>query len=514
MTKCWLILWNIVLIGIVGVISANAGFVVESTLRGALQLGSDDMKWISISLIMMLGIILPLAVFLAQRYGYKRVFFWGTVVFLLGTLLNSFAFDYYSVLVARALGGIGAGALFPLSIAIIDKVFPKQKVALAITLYVGLVFGFGSSLGFIIGGYFVQFINWHAPFLLCLIVGIPSLFLTHFLHEETPLNTHLKFDKWGYIFFVTFIASILLILNSAKAEWNTDGWNSTFMWSCYVLACLSLAILVPLQLRRKDPLISFALFKRNSFLIGCIVIFFVGAPLYSTQILSVAFLDADLGYEKHTIGILLATFGITLGASTALTVFLSKIINVRILTLIGMGIITISCFLTPSISIYSEHHQYLWVWNLRMIGIGLSLGPATALALSELPPVVSGAAAVFITLFRQVGGTIGSLWTEVVTTQRNIFHQEMFGAQVESMAPAFQSTFTHLKDHLVHQVGALPAEAEALARALLEKNILTQAHVASIGDAFFLLGIATLLSCIGLILEMSLSSFKTSLGCD
>lgn len=145
-----------------------------------------------------------------------------------------------------------------------------------------------------------------------------------------------------------------------------------------------------------------------------------------------------------------------------------------------------------------------------MVGIGLALGPATSLSLSELSPAVAGAAAVFITLFRQVGGTIGSLWTEVVMDERNIFHREIFGSQMNSTSPAFQSTLLHLKDHLIRQAGALPIEAEAQARALIQENIFAQSHAASLGDAFFLLGIATLLSVITLLIEMGWSSIQQS----
>ncbi|MGH2613195.1 MAG: MFS transporter, partial [Rhabdochlamydiaceae bacterium] len=468
------------------------------------------MRWISISFIMMLGIIVPLAVYLAQRYGYKRIFFYGSVVFLLGSLLNSFAFDFTSVLLSRAIAGAGSGALFPLSIAILDKVFPKKQITLALILYVGLGFGCGSSLGYLTGGYFAQYFSWKLPFLLCFIIGCISLLITYFVHQETEFDRKSKFDIGGYLTFITFISSILLILNCAKAQWNTTGWNSPFMWSCYILSFVSLIVFIPLELKKREPLISFALFKTKSFLIGCIAIFFIGAPLYSTQLLTGTFLDGDLGYEKHTIGLLSMTLGITLGLTSACTVFLSKKISIRVLTLVGMGIITISCFLNPLISIYSSHTQFLWIWNLRMVGIGLALGPATSLSLSELSPAVAGAAAVFITLFRQVGGTIGSLWTEVVMDERNIFHREIFGSQMNSTSPAFQSTLLHLKDHLIRQAGALPIEAEAQARALIQENIFAQSHAASLGDAFFLLGIATLLSVITLLIEMGWSSIQQS----
>jgi DHA2 family multidrug resistance protein len=504
----WIVLWNIILIGLLGVFSGSAGFIGESTLQGDLALSSDDMRWVSISYIMVLGMVLPLAVFLAQRYGYKRIFFYGSAVFLMGSLFSGFAFDFTSTLLSRALSGIGAGALFPLSIAVIDQVFTKKQITFALVLYVGLVFGGGSGLGFLLGGYLVQYVSWQSPFLVCSAVGCVSLFITHFFHPETEPHRDLKFDTWGYVTFVIFISSILLILNCAKAEWNTNGWDSLFMWSCYVLGFISLILFIILELLNPAPLISFALFKTNSFFTGCIAIFFIGAPLYATQLLSTTFLDALLGYEKHTIGLLLTTLGITLGATSMCTVFLSRKISIRVLTLTGMAIITVSCFLAPAASIYSNHTQLLWIWNLRMIGVGLALGPATSLSLSELPPSVAGAAAVFITLFRQVGGTIGSLWAEVVSDTRSVFHQQMFGSQISTLSPAFQSTLQHLKSYLIRQAGALPAEAEAQARALIQSDVLVQARAASIGDAFFLLGIATLLSCALLLLEMGWSAMK------
>lgn len=507
----WIVFWNIILIGALGVLSANAGFIVDSTLQGDLALSSDDMRWVSVSFIMVLGMVLPLAVFLAQRYGYKCMFFYGSAVFLLGSLLSGIAFDFTSTLISRAISGMGAGALFPLSIAVIDQVFTKKQIPFVMSLYVGLSFGLGSVLGFLIGGYLAQYFSWQSPFLICFSVGLISLFITHFFHEETELDHKSTFDIWGYTTFVIFIASILLILNSAKADWNTQGWNSSFMWVCYVLGALSLTLFVFIERKHPAPVISFALFKTKSFLVGCVALFVIGGPYYATLIFSTTFLDAVLGYEKHTIGLLLSTMGITLGITSACTVFLSKKISIRVLTMVGMGIITVSCFLAPSLSVYNTHEQLLWVWNLRMVGVGLALGPATALSLSELPPSVAGAAAVFITLARQVGGTLGSLWTGVIVDERTVFHQEMFGSQVDTLSPAFQSIFYHLKEHLVRQIGAFPAEAEAQAKALIQAHIITQSHTASIADAFYLFGIATLASFAALLIETSWNSRKNLL---
>ncbi|HUD01823.1 MAG TPA: MFS transporter [Rhabdochlamydiaceae bacterium] len=504
----WLILANVIFASVIGVISATAGYVADSTIQGALQMSNDDLRWISVSFIMMLGIILPLGIYLAVRYGYKIIFFYGLAVFVFGSLLNSLAFDFWSLLISRAIAGAGAGALFPLSIAIIAQIFPKDKLTLPLALYVGLGFGIGTVLGYLVGGYFVQYISWQSPFFLCFLLGLPSLLLTALLHKETEPGEVHKFDTWGYVAFIFFISNLLLILNSAKADWNTQGWTSPFIITCSILAVLSLLILIPLELRNPHPLIIFSLFKTRSFLLGCITIFFVGAPLYTTQILSVIFLDYDLHYEKHTIGVFLLTTGLTLGIVSSCAAFLTKFFNIRFLTLTGMVLITISCWINPNVTIYSSHGQLLWMWNLRMIGIGLALGPATAYAMSDITPALAGAASVFITFARQMGGTLGSLSAQVITIERQEFHNEMFGAQVDTSSPAFQEVARHLQSHLIHNTGATPAEAPHLADSIIRANVLTQSHAAAQNDAFFLLGLATFAICISILLEMGWEAYK------
>jgi hypothetical protein len=148
------------------------------------------------------------------------------------------------------------------------------------------------------------------------------------------------------------------------------------------------------------------------------------------------------------------------------------------------------------------------MWNLRMIGIGLALGPATAYAMSDITPALAGAASVFITFARQMGGTLGSLSAQVITIERQEFHNEMFGAQVDTSSPAFQEVARHLQSHLIHNTGATPAEAPHLADSIIRANVLTQSHAAAQNDAFFLLGLATFAICISILLEMGWEAYK------
>jgi DHA2 family multidrug resistance protein len=485
----------------IGVFSGTAGFVVESTLQGALMLSDDDNRWISISFIMMLGVVLPLAAYLADRYGYKRLFFVGTVILCFGSLLNCFSFDFWSLLISRAITGVGAGTLFPISIAIIDQVFPKDKLVKALSLYVGLGFGVGTFLGILTGGFSAQYLSWKTPFLICFFLGIPSLFATWVLHPESTAFKSKKFDYLGYVLFTIFISALLVLLVSAKAEWNAAGWNSPFILWCIVFAIVSLIWLVWVEIKTPNPIILFSLFRIKSFSLGCFAIFVVGLPLYATQLLTINFLDADLGYAKYTIGLYLCSLGVTLGVFSAVAAFLTKKIDVRILTMIGLSLITLSCWLNPDMTIYSSHFQIFGINNLRVLGVSLTLGPATSLAMSEIQKEESGIASVFVTLARQIGGTLGTLIAGLMMIDRFQFHNQIFGSRINQKSAAFEKVSHHLQTHLIHNAGASPLDAADKAEGIIRANVMTQANATAMTDFFYLLGFVTFAIVIGLLVE-------------
>jgi hypothetical protein len=128
--------------------------------------------------------------------------------------------------------------------------------------------------------------------------------------------------------------------------------------------------------------------------------------------------------------------------------------------------------------------------------------------MSDIPSALAGAASVFVTFARQIGGTLGSLSAQVITTERQEFHNEMFGAQIDTASPAFQGVIRNLQSHLIHNTGVAPSEAPHLAESIIRANVLTQSHATAQNDAFFLLGIATFVICISILLETGWEAYQ------
>lgn len=504
----WLILANTTLATFIGGGSAVAGFIADSNIRGALQMSSDDLQWISISFIMMLGIILPLAVYLAERFGYKRIFFAGIAMLAFGSLLNGLAFSFHTFLFSRMLAGAGAGALFPLSIAIINQNMPPSRMPLAMALNVAFAFGFGNALGYYLSGYLCQWVGWQYAFIAFFILGLPVLLATWIIHPETPPKKDRTFDGIGYLLFTLFLSALLVALNSAKSKWNTGGWTSTPILSCLAICVVCFILLLIWEARHPQPIIPLELFKIRSFSLGMFAVIMVGATLYASQIYAVDFFDGALHYQKQTIGARMAAQTLYLGFVSTAVAVLSKRLNILLITVSGLTILAITCFLQMNVTLYSDPAKYQWLLNVRMIATAISLGPATAMALREVPQALGGAASMLVTFARQVGGTIGVVAFYDVIYDRTIFHSQMFGAQVDMNNPRLHQTLRGVEWHLQRNCGSLPSESAAQATELFRDNVALQSQVTGVSDIFYAMGWIIAAATMFLILEALMARKK------
>ncbi len=484
----WLIWLNVTFISLITGVIAVAPNVAATAIRGDLCLSSDEMLWVSIGFIMMLGLVLPLGIWLAEKYGYKKLFFIGTVIFILGLIAASQAKSFIPFLAGRMIEGIGGGFIFPMSTALLVKVFPKKTLSIALALYIGFGFGLGAGLGYFMGGFCTQNWGWQSIFIVSAFFSLPSLVLTWLLHEETEKKPEETFDHLGFLYFTLFFGALLVVVNSGKARWNTEGWTSPFIITFSAVGLIGLILLLYRELKCPKPLVLFSLFKSESFLLGSISVAFTAIIVYVTMTLAPVFTIVYLNYEFYQGGLFLVPIGFSIACGSILAAWLIKTVGVRWLTIIGMTLLAIGCYFSSGMTIYSSHAQIQWLFNIRAFGVGLALGPATAFALSEIPKNLAGPASILVTLFRQMGGTLGTAAAETIIIQRTPYHNDIFGTRIDPAAPRFQEVIEGLQSRLVDQVGVEPELALEQAAALIRKNAITQAKMASFNDAFFLIG--------------------------
>ncbi|MCP5506083.1 MAG: MFS transporter [Chlamydiales bacterium] len=499
----WMILSVIIFTNAAAVISAFSVMIADSSIQGELVVGDYKNMWLSLAYLLITAVTVPLSNWSADRFGYKTIFFLGAVTFFLPTFFSGFMTNYEGMITLRSLSAVGGGMIFPTSITLIDESFSKSRRTVALALYVAGAFGVGTVGGIFLGGALTEFYSWHTVFFIMGIFG-PIVFIASWLLiHETQQKEMGPFDFIGTLFYLLFIWNIVVWLSNLKQPWDTEGFRAPSSELALTLGVLFFICFVWRELTTKHPLIKIHLLKSRPFVISNVAIFVIASAFFSTVSNLTMIFEDELSYSKYQTALLQIPFGIFLGLFGALSGILSSKISVRILAVIGMALTALSCFSGHSITIQSPHWQYYSVEIMRGIGIGLSLGPLTALAMKRIRMEDVGQAAVIITLFRQLGGSMGSMITGLIERVRYPFHLLRFGEQMKLSSPALQEYLRKKNDYLVENAGSIPdvfpvgSEGFGEAASIRSMDQLVeyaskQARILSINDAYYLIGWITL----------------------
>lgn len=484
-----ILLFTIITTNIIVMIETVGSSLNLSVIQGYLAASSTKAVWINNCFLIFLGMFVPVAIYTARKFGFKLMFFIGLFVFFLGSLLSGLATNYYEYLSFRAISGIGGGLVFPISLAILKRAFHGQAQKIVLTLYVGLAFGGGLIIGSIVGGVYGQDLAWRSIHFLCFYLGLPSLFLIIAFMNETSRYPTDRFDFFSFICFALLLISMLTILSEAKASWNAEGWRSLFIKGCFLCLALSLTLLIVRYFHAKAPLFALSLFKNIDFSIACLCMSFVGVMFFGSNLVMMTLLEDLFQYERLRIGFVIAGgFGVTYIFFSALPSFLGNKISSYFFVVCGLFFLAFSSFLNHSLTLQSSLKDIFLLLILRAAGVGISLGPLTAMTLRNIPDDLTGQAAAMATIFRQVGGAFGSSAISLIATMRTSFHDARFGEQVNIYSAKFQDYVRDFKLHAINNTSKDYQEALNQTKKYLINNIHSQSVLASYDDSFYIFG--------------------------
>lgn len=473
---------NVIMSTFLAILAAVGTIIADISIRGDLGLSYTQSIWITTLYLLGVNTIVPTGNWFANRFGYHRMYAFGIVLFTLATLLAAVSSDFASIAIARFLEGAGAGFIFPIGLALIVKNIPKEKVILGINIYIGIAFGLGLSFGIFYAGWLAQFHSWRGIFFTIVPFGMLAM-ISCWLSRKTvpPKSTH-SFDYFGFITFALFISCLLIALTLGPIRATNEGWGTPYIQALFGTSILSLILCVIIESKHPAPLFPLTLFKDPLFSVSLMAMFLIGMGIFAGLSVSVDYMLNGLFYEKYTVGKITAIYGITIGAFSILSSYLGKIIPLPVLTLSGLFLLIVSYFANNELSWLTGYSEVIPILLMRGMGIGLALGPTTAMALSQIPKELQTSAATVLTFFRQVGGTYGGTLISIFSIRRTIFHTARFAEEVNPHLPAYKQTMKSL-------TSKFPNGADA--KAAIVKNIETQAYIQGLNDALIIFGYVT-----------------------
>lgn len=268
--------------------------------------GFSSFPWLFSVYLLASAVTVPLAAKLADTIGRKPVILFGIAVFLLGSVLCGFAWDMTSLIAFRAVQGLGAGAILPITMTIVGDIYTLQERA-KVQGYIGSVWAISSVVGPTLGGVFAQFDLWRAIFFvnvpLCLAAG---LLLARGFSERIERRRH-RIDWAGAVLLT--LSTTLLILGVLEGG-DAWAWDSPASIAVFGAGAALLVAFVLVERRAAEPVLSLNLFTRPVVSTTTLIAFAVGAGMMGLTAFVPTYLEIGTGATPLLAGLALATFTI------------------------------------------------------------------------------------------------------------------------------------------------------------------------------------------------------------
>ncbi len=371
-------------------------------IEHALGASFSQLQWVTDAYALALASLLLTSGSISDKFGRRRIFSIGLVIFTLGSLLCGVAQDPTMLIVSRALQGIGGAMLFATSLALLAATFHGRERGLAFGAW-GAVTGIATALGPILGGVLTTGITWRAIFLVNLPIGIVALYLTLRMVDESR-SPHARRIDWPGV--LTFTAGLLVGVYGLT-EAGQRSWTDSLVLGCFAAAAVLLVAFVIVELRVAQPMFDLGLLRIPTFGGGLIAAFAMNGSLFAMLLYLVLYLQNSLGFSALQTGLrLLVMSGCTMIFAT-IAGRLSEHMPVR--WLIGPGLVLVGggLFAMAGLDAGSSWTHLIPGLVVAGIGSGLVNPPLAATAVGVVPVHRSGMASGINTTFRQIGIAVG-----------------------------------------------------------------------------------------------------------
>ncbi len=495
----WLVMAAVMIATFMAVLDATIVNVALSKLMSTFGVSVDRVEWVLTAYLLIFGVMLPSSGWFADHFGHKRLFVIGLLLFTFGSFLCSLSWSLGVLIFFRIIQGAGAGILMPVGMAIITSEFPPEKRGVALGFW-SISASASVSLGPTLGGYLIDRFSWHTIFDINVPVGLVAIIAATIIIRERRSEEARDFDLPGFISLAAFLTALLLALANGNSAWNTGGWTSPYILTCFAIALIGLVAFLITEFTVEHPLIEIGLFKNFDFAFSNLAMFLFGVGMFGSTFLLPIYLQDSLGYSPLQAGMVFLPVGILQGLMAPLAGQFADRVNAKIPAVLGLLLMAYSFFQYSTLSYLSESRDIMIPLYLRGIAMGLLFAPITTIAIMEIPNRKMAQASGLINVIRQIGGSFGVATFGTLLTNRTIYHSAIYGQQLNSGSDTFKETMLNLQHHATQAAGGTIGQSVAGSKALLFSFVQKQAFIAGIDDVFYVAGVMILLSILPVII--------------
>lgn len=371
-------------------------------IREELDATLEQLTWVVNAYTLSFASLILMASALADRFGRRRVFLGGLVVFTLASVACGLSDQIELLIAARAVQGAGGAAIMPLSLTLLSTSVPEQMRPLAIGVWGG-VSGLGIALGPLIGGAVVEGMSWQAIFWL----NVPICLLCLPLIRTVLPESYGRPQRLDVLGLVLAIAGVFLLV-FAIVRGEEAGWGSTQVLGCLIAGVILLIAFVAWEARCSEPMLPLRLFRHRSFAVANIVGVLFSLGIFGAVFILIQFLQLVQGDSPLGAGVKTMPWTMAPLVVAPLTGLITPRIGVRPVIVAGLVCMTASlAWIALILEADIDYLRLVSPFALAGIGMGLVFAPIATAVLDGVAPEDQAVASGTNSTAREIGVALG-----------------------------------------------------------------------------------------------------------
>jgi EmrB/QacA subfamily drug resistance transporter len=438
--------------------------VALPSIRTDLHFSQESLQWVLTAYAIVFGGVLLLGGRLADLLGRRRLFMAGLALFTVSSLLDGLAWSEGSLIVFRALQGLGAALLSPAALSILTTTFREgreRNVALGIW---GAASGSGGAAGVLLGGALTSALSWSWIFFINVPVGVAAIALSPLLLQESRANlSHRHFDFAG----AASITSGLMVLVYALTRATQVGWGTTETIGLLTAAAVLIGAFFLIEHRSQAPLLPLRIFRLRTLTASNASGLLMGGAIFAQFFLLTLYMQEVLHYSALQTGVAYIGLTLTIILFSAVAQGLATRLGIRRVLPLGLGLSTVALVLFARLPVDGHYFTDLFpAFIISGLGLALAFVPMSIGALTGVGQSDAGIASGLINTTQQIGGAIG---VAVATTFATTFTSRYVDGHAGSNAFS-GAALTHGFQAAFYVLAGLAALGTVLAAVMLESK--------------------------------------------
>ncbi|MDO5696671.1 MAG: MDR family MFS transporter [Dermatophilus congolensis] len=366
--------------------------------------GMEHYSWLATTAMLVSAVSVPIVGKLSDLYGRRAFYLGGLAVFMLGSVLSGLAQNFWFLVFARAVQGLGMGTLMPLSQTIIGDIIPPRFRGKYQGL-MGATFGFSSIVGPLAGGYITDTWGWRWLFYVSLPVGLAAfVFMAKFFH----LDQEVRRAKIDFAGIATLTVGLVTGLLGTSLGGTTFPWASVPIIGLFTASIVALVAFVFVERKAEEPVIPLRLFRSSIFTYSNISNLAVSMMMFGVMIYAPVYAQGVLGMSAGESGaVLVPMSAVMILTSIGVGILITKWGKYKAFTILGIVIMGVGMALIARLGASSSALDLALATALFGFGLGMCMQVFTLIVQNVVMRRDLGVATATTQFFRSTGATVG-----------------------------------------------------------------------------------------------------------